>query len=61
MEITYSKYKDYYLPDLVLSEEGPSNLWALWPYAAQVSEGVLQSGLYQFENLWPTDTPSQRS
>ena len=24
MEITYSKYKDYYLPDLVLSEEGPA-------------------------------------
>lgn len=24
MEITYSKYKDCYLPDLVLSEEGPA-------------------------------------
>ena len=24
MEITYSKYKDYYLPDLVLSEEEPA-------------------------------------
>ena len=24
MEITYSKYEDYYLPDLVLSEEEPA-------------------------------------
>lgn len=24
MEITYSKYGDYYLPNLVLSEEGPA-------------------------------------
>ena len=24
MEITYSKYGDYYLPDLVLSEEEPA-------------------------------------
>ena len=60
MKITYSKYGDYYLPDLVLSEEEPATYGHL-PHAAQVSEGAPPSDLYQFENLRSTDTSSQRN
>ena len=57
MEITYSKYGDFYLPDLAVSKEEPATYGRFGRMRLKYLKEHRRAA-YQFENLRPTDISS---